>query len=309
MIEISQGGSERLILHTGTDAGPQDTITLPTVTIYNHETGEVLNTGTAYKLDVGRYGYNTPIELSYSEGILRAVWSYALLVDGVTYTGTWEQLLVVSAPYTTPAAVADRFPDDVVIQRLFAEQPEQLRDAEKTVRYVINAFTGQSFSLEANRTYEVLGRGLKELYLPKRLARLTRIEDLKGRVYEGQIDAFTNFSIRKGSSVLPYSAYTDGLTVYGAPIGVREAGRWGNEVYRVTGDWGWTFIPREVSEAANLLVRDSLNADSKYFEMYVDNIRASDWRMEFAKTGDRTTGNAKADILLSRFHTGNWTLI
>lgn len=311
MIEISRGASERLILHTGTDQGPQDTVTPPTIDIYDLETGELLiDNAVSEKIDLGRYAYSTPLWLSYSDRELRAVWSYSIEIDGVVQDGMWEQLITVNVPYTTPAVVADRFPDDEIVQRIYREQPEQLRDAERTVRYVINSFVGQRFTLETNKTYEIRGRGLKELYLPKRLARLTKIEDEDGRVYGGQIDAFTNFSIRKGNDVLPYSAYTDGLTLYGAPIGTRSrTGRWDDKVYLVTGDWGWTFIPHEVTEATNLLVRDSMSPDTKYFEMYVDNIRAADWRMEFVKTGDRTTGNAKADLMLSRFHTGNWTLI
>lgn len=307
MIEIARGTSERLILHTGTSEGPLDAIENPTVTIYDAETGESLVSGVSERIDLGQYAYNTPLWLSTSDRTLRAVWSYRLLINEVEQAGEWEQLLSVSVPYTTPAAVKDRYPNDELLQRA---DIESLRDAEKTVRYVINSFVGQSFSLESNATHEVRGRGLKELYLPKRLARLIRIEDLDGRVYDGHIDAFTNFSIRRGEYTLPYSAYTDGATIYGAPIGIRtEKGRWENRVYRVTGDWGWAFVPQEVTEAATMLIRDSFNPDSKYFEMYVDNIRASDWRMEFAKTGDRTTGNAKADLLLSRFHTGNWTLI
>lgn len=309
MIEIIKGGSETLVLRTGTEDNPQDTETLPSVTIYN-SSDDIVATGTAITTAPGTYEFTTPLAASVNQGIYRLVWSYSLNLNGTITPLTEEEHLRVVTPYVSVERVRDRYPDDDIIQALYAAGGEQLRDAEKTVRYIINSFVGQSFSLEPNITYEVLGRGLKELYLPKRLARLTSITDLDGRVYQGQIDAFTSFSIRRGDDTLLYSAYTDGQTLYGVPIGARgRSGRWGDGVYRVTGDWGWTFVPQEVEEAATMLVKDSFNPDSKYFEMYVDNIRASDWRMEFAKTGDRTTGNAKADLLLSRFHTGNWTLI
>lgn len=309
MIEIIKGSSETLVLRTGTEDVPQDSEALPIVSVYDEANTEIYR-ATANRIDIGVYHFTTPAILSLNEGVYRVVWSYSLLLNGTSTPLTKEQHVVVVTPYISVERVVDRYPEDDTIQALYAAGGEQLRDAEKTVRYIINSFVGQSFSLEPNTTHEILGRGLKELYLPKRLARLTRIEDLDGRLYNGQIDAFTNFSIRRGDDTLLYSSYTDGQTLYGAPIGARSrSGRWGEGIYLVTGDWGWTFVPQEVEEAAGLLVKDSFNPDSKYFDMYVDNIRASDWRMEFAKTGDRTTGNAKADLLLSRFHTGNWTLI
>lgn len=306
MIEIYKNSSEQLILNLGTSEGPTDADagTIPTVTIENYKTGEgLILDAPSTRIDVGVYGYNTPLPLSDTEEMYRATWTFTLGGE----VGTWEQILSVVSPYTTPAAVLDRYPND---EGLAGRTWEEIRDAERTVRHVINSFTGQSFSLEANRTHEVRGTGGTELYLPKRIVRLISVQGLDGRYYGAEINDASRSSLRKTDDILPYSAYTDGATLYGAPVGLRSHRRiWREAVYRVTGDWGWEYIPAEVSEAAILLVRDSFAPDSKYFEMYVDNIRAADWRMEFAKTGDKTTGNARADLLLSRFHRANWVII
>lgn len=306
MIEILRGQSERLILQTGTDEGPKDAVSLPTVEIYDEDDTLIIS-GTSERIGLGEYAFNTPLSLSQGEGEYRAVWYFSIDIAGTIEDGTWEQILIVTTPYTTPAAVRDRYPNDANLQ---AMTDEELRDAERTVRHVINSYVGQSFTLELNRTYEVRGRGINELYLPHRIVNLYNVQDLGGRVFAAEIDLASRFALRKTDDLLPYSAYTDGQTQYGVPIRPAYSVKtWREGIYLVRGDWGWKNVPREVVEAAVMLVRDSANPDSKYFDMYVDNIRASDWRMEFAKTGDRTTGNAKADLLLSRFHTGNWMIL
>lgn len=304
VIEIYKNSSERLILNLGTSEGPMDADAIPTITIEEYDTGEpIVVDALSTRIDIGVYGYNTSLALSATEQMYRATWSFVLNGEA----GTWEQVIAVISPYTTPAAVLDRFPDD---KSLVGRTWEELRDAERTVRHVINSFTGQSFNLEADAVREVRGTGGTELYLPKRIVRLISVQGVDGRYYSAEINDASRSSLRKVDDVLPYSAYTDGATLYGVPVGVRSYTRtWRETLYRVTGDWGWEHIPPEVTEAAVLLVRDAFAPDSKYFEMYVDNIRASDWRMEFAKTGDKTTGNARADILLSRFHSTNWMII
>lgn len=305
MIELYRNGSEQLILNLGTSEGPVDADALPTVSIYDGETGDLISgPDTSTRIDVGTYGYNTPLSLSQTERTLRAVWAFTIGGE----SGTWEQFIQVVTPYVTPSAVKDRFPDNSQIQSL---SYEQLKDTEKLIRHIINAFTGQEFNLETNETYEVRGRGLEELYLPKRLIRLTYLASYDGRMIPAEVNPRTNASLRRTHKPVAYSQpQTVGATMYGVPANwFQRVDKWGDSLYYVTGDWGWERVPSQVTEAALLLVRDYFCSDSKYFEMYVDNIRASDWRMEFARTGDATTGNAKADMLLKPLRRSNITIL
>lgn len=226
----------------------------------------------------------TDLESGYS-----LQWTYT--VGGVAVVKT-EELHIVT-PYVPLSTL-------MLLPELAEFDTFALRKMERLVAGIIDVYTNQTFSRENDAAYIVLGQDSDSLALPKRLIELASVELLDGT------DSITPYPLtayvvtdpdrpwllrrRKDFDVSRRLSPTTNYRFFKYP-----------ELYRVTGDWGWDYVPAEVTRAAEILVKEYFCEDSKYRDKYIANIRAGDWRMEFKVTGDETTGSANADMLLTGF--------
>lgn len=181
----------------------------------------------------------------------------------------------------------------------FVFRPLTMRDfrvVERTVRRVIDSYCRQNFQLRSGETKVTYGQSTNALQLPERLVTLTSVRSgsVGGAAIEASVvhDATSPWSIHTNTSTSLSPRQSDPFESTNYFVSQR---------YYITGDWGWEYVPQEVKDAAAILINDFLDDDAVYREKYIDNIRAADWRMEFAATGNETTGNANADMMLERF--------
>ena len=190
---------------------------------------------------------------------------------------------------------------------------KEVRDIEKAVRHIIQAYTGQQFGMFAG-TLPVRGEGNSALRTPRRLIELVSVD---GR------NAAPNFIVDPEGHIVrhypwgvpPVKADYHGLHMHTGgvihnPNNVRQT-NWSSErTYQLTGRWGYEYIPEAVKEAAKLLVNDYACGDSQYRDRYLVSVVAADWRLQFHSGAYLRTGNVRADQLLSEYVvTRGWGVI
>lgn len=243
--------------------------------------------GTDYSGDADRVSegvYSVPILPSKYDG--DAVLHISYEIDGNSIEE--REGLVFSPPYANIGTINELLPDDDYSER---------KKKERLVASVINAFCGQSFGLY-HFTLRLQGNGADSLHSP------TRLIDVESVVLDDGTDisdyakvSDTNWSVTRKFTLRSNPFFEDrGLFKYGRK-------------YDITGEFGWEFVPSQISQAAAILIKDYEENEAKWREKNVDVIRAADWRMEFAGKPIETTGNINADLLISRFVVPRWAVI
>ena len=285
--------------------------------LYNEETnslGQVVEQGVALPAfygnarATGRFFYEIGPSVTDHPRNLRMTWKYSLESDqGAQRTGSTE--VFVNVPYADIRKLRE-------IKELNDFSDQEIMAMERLVSRIIDSFCGQSFGFEKNKTKTVIGAGSEYLILPDRLWELdniTALDDYERIIRDGQGNVVG--VDRSGRSILEY------VTVdldnpwrirnrrsynYVALDETRTKNFFKNgTIYAVSGNWGYPFVPARVTEATVLLVKTYFYDDSAYRDRYISDIRAGNWRMTFAATGDATTGSANADILLSTYRNIN----
>ena len=224
-------------------------------------------------------------------------WSYAVNQQPVVKR---EQLLIVT-PYISMSALQTN-------PELEGYETYALRAMERLVAGVIDVYTNQTFNREDDVSITVRGQDSDSLPLPKRLVHLDRVELMD---YDQGI---TPYPLTDYVVLDPNDRWTlRRRVVPDMPRKMTPTTRYRffkyPAIYSVTGDWGWEFVPADVTRAATILVREYFCEDAKYRDKFIANIRAGDWRMEFKLTGDETTGSANADMLLTAYRNVGMAII
>lgn len=291
-----------------------------TFTVTDSETGEVID-GLDDKAAVpeGDGVYITKLPPFTDYRTKEITWTYD--VEGVTHT-TEPELVHIVRPYITLSMYNSQAFD---MERL---SPIEFKQLESVVRNVIDSYCRQDFQLESD-TKVVPGGSTNVLQLPARLASLNNIAIVNEAVtagfgYEGEYGDDSEFERARVDSLSLYSLNEYVTFDPGNPwqirrrVGAEHPGRnptqryeffANGRLYAIDGEWGWKQVPPPVQQAAAILVRDYLDDDSKWREKYVGVVRAADWRMEFFATGNETTGNANADMILERYRNYRWEVV
>lgn len=220
-------------------------------------------------------------------------WSYTIQHLSQMIPVVRREELNVVTPYISMAALKTN-------PELEGIEDYALRKMERLVSGIIDVFANQTFSRDNNVSITILGQDSDQLPLPKRIIRLADISMLDHD--EGitpyplneyvMFDPDDRWTLRRRTSHYVQRKFT--------PTTRYRFFKYPS-IYRVTGDWGWEYVPEDVTHAAMILVQEYFCEDAKYRDKFISNIRAGDWRMEFKLTGDETTGSANADMLLTRY--------
>lgn len=224
---------------------------------------------------------------------------------------------------------------------------EEAAAVEAAVRHIINAHTGQSFGYMPNKVIKVEGNGETSLRLPLRLIRVAGVNTLTSHLdTRSFIIVSDGWYIKKGwadstpkvdgtdsqfwgdftDSVFDNNIYSDpdgdgrepivgplssrpgGITVVPGSSGRATSWRT-NYPFEIKGDWGYEKVPAPVVEAAKLLVNDYACMEILYRDRYLDSIKAADWNLSFNSRAWDSTGNVRADQLLSDYVMTDWAVI
>ena len=261
--------------------------------------GDVVVADEAYLvIEDGRphYEYMIGPDVTANIGVYDINWQYSA---GGFQSVSKRQALIVSRPYCEYMDYKQTYEDDPI-------SPGDFQKIEKVVRGVIDSFCRQSFQYDLGMSYTIVGSGHNTLELPRRLVELHEVRVMDSSTDFYNIDEYVTtdpdekYRIRR----LDWNPFGAGMN----PVSNNRLFK-SHRNYRVTGDWGWENVPEPVREAAKILINAYQCADAKYREKFIQTIRAADWRMEFAVTGNETTGNANADTLLSDYKHFMWEVI
>lgn len=255
-----------------------------------------------------------------SDGPVKVVWNFTMSSVPVDKTDHYE----VVTPYLSLEELREILPD---------ASDSEIIAAEAAARHIINAHCGQSFGL-STKSILVEGHGDSALRLPERLIEITGLGTLTATLDpNATIIVSDGWYLKKGwanalSTIESDSAYWNGWDVDNnaapgepgyekpnhGPI-IHAPGVSGTPTvwrddypFRITGRWGWEYVPEPVREAARLLVSDYSCYEASYRDKYLESIKAADWRLQFSSRAWDFTGNVRADQLLSQYVLLNWAI-
>jgi hypothetical protein len=172
---------------------------------------------------------------------------------------------------------------------------------ERQVRHIIQNYTGRKFGPYYSKSMSIQGDGGDTLYLPVPVNSLSSVENNYGDNITELVEVCPN-----DHHLLQRSARFRGVQYYETKRDVF----WNqyelfNERYNfiITGDWGYDYVPTEVSEAATLLIKGSLSDDdiSEMRASGVFQMQLGDFMLKLNADQWGTTGNALADNLLASY--------
>ncbi len=216
------------------------------------------------------------------------------------YTGPGDYLINFTYVLDDLGTKKDTVPVKVYVPYLSmdkiedAEQTSNLDRSQKealafSVTQSIDSFCNRSFQHTIGETKNVMGNGTKTLQLPERIWQLDSVTS--PYVSPTIIDPWNmsttaeNFRIELG---MDYQVF--GLRNFKS-----------GSVYGVTGNWGYHYPPEGIQYVASQLFLLNFCADSTYRDRWVSNINTGQWQMEFARTGNQTTGSAELDNILKKY--------
>jgi hypothetical protein len=68
--------------------------------------------------------------------------------------------------------------------------------------------------------------------------------------------------------------------------------------FAIRGDWGWGYVPQNVTDAADYIILDLMNDDSAYRQHGVTKAKVDAHELTFSDSIFGSTGNIDADVLL-----------
>ena len=301
-----------------TDPDGDISVTVTDYNLFDDETnslGKVVDTGVASQVFYkeiqaeGRYFYQIGPSITLNPRTLKVEWEYSLNGQNRIFRDD----VFISVPYTSLAKLRE-------IKELNGFSDQEVINMERLVSRVIDAYCGQSFGYELDKTKTVNGNGSDYLLLPNRMWELGEVRVLEdyirvvndndGNVVNGEVSGrdVTEYVTRDFDN--PWRIRNRRGYDYVALSEVRNQHFFRNGmIYAVKGNWGYQFVPSKVSEASAILVKTYFYDDATYRDRYLSEIQAGNWRMKFAATGDETTGSANADMLLSSYRNINAAVI
>lgn len=214
-----------------------------------------------------------------SNGVYKVKWEYK--INGDTYID--YDTITVYTPYATENSFFEKYS--------YLDTPDNndmFDSVEKKVRNIINTYCGQKFEYYQNITFTLDGSGGRELSLPLRI--------------ENMSEALSYYSESLGdtttdeSDSIEKSPDSDGWYIrWKSPNGIFKP----YISYKITGDWGWTYVPENVTQAAELLIAEQFNDDNAYRNHGVTDIYMDTHRMRIVEEIVwNSTGYVDADVLL-----------
>lgn len=260
----------------------QTTYTVPataTKLTVTHEWGDIVVTNDTV---VGGGTYNfTPNSI----GVYKFAWKI-----GTTPLST--QHFSIVKPLVSSAEFLAEYPQ-------WSSRSAEFTALEKRIRVVIENYTGQRFGPYVNKSRSVPGDGGDTLELPVRLTALTSVIDNYGddRTNEVEVAAGSNDYLEYQTSLrhIPGHDIKRDITLDRRDYFSHRYD------FTIVGNWGWEFIPTDVTEAAKLLIHDEYSGQLDLRKHGITEAELGDYRYRLSSDFAGTTGNMQADLLLSQF--------
>lgn len=180
-------------------------------------------------------------------------------------------------------------------------EDERFAASEKATRSLIETVTGQKFGPYVGKTIKIQGDGGDTLEVPLRIRSLTSVTDQYAEILTDRVEIaagepyFLQYIDRYRAPF--YQDYKRDLS-----IERRKQDFFTEKLdFVITGDFGWEYVPTAVAEAAKLLIADNLSGRNDLREGGINEAQLGDFSYKLNADQWGTTGNTRADILLSDY--------
>jgi hypothetical protein len=242
-------------------------LTLLVPLVYSHSINSfVSKERLATRTSANNYTYTISAANLYSSGAYKIKWRYIQS----TISKTVDQSINVYQPYISQQEFF------TIYTELSNDFDTKFSHFERLARDIINTICGQSFDYYENKILSFDGTGKDKLYL------YTRIEDILEATLLPNTDITEIVRVDTSSSffiVIPDDWNMD-------------------SIYSIRGNWGWSIVPRNITEAAGILVADLMNDDSAYPQHHVAEVYYDTHRLRFDDSAFFGSGNLEVDTLL-----------
>ena len=231
-------------------------------------------------------------------GAHKVIFSYD--ISSTTYPS--ETHFSVYTPYITGVSF---FTNHADLQTTFGAKFE---DYERKARRIINTYCGQDFDYYGSKSFIIDGYDTRVLRLPFPMDTLTTVVadygDSDAETIHDSSDATLN-NLEKVNSMGNFgSSYavrfknkvSDTRKSYIARAYHNKFNS--KSDYKVTGNFGWRYVPNNVRDAAELLILDLMNDDSEFRRHRIHSVDMDTTRYRFERDFYGSTGNTDADVLL-----------
>lgn len=179
---------------------------------------------------------------------------------------------------------------------------------ERTVRGIVQNYTGQKFGPYVNKSLDIQGDGGDALILPVRVVALSSVgntlgDDLTDMIMVSPNEPSHLLKLNRFSGSNYYEPKRDLWSTQNM-FGIEHT-------FTITGTFGWEFVPIEVSDAASVLIADIMGSDdvAEMRRKGVFEAQIGDFSMRLNADQWGTTGNTVADNLLAGYTTIGFGLI
>lgn len=265
------------------------------VSLYHEFDNLVSGPTSATRTDTGVYTITygqqaSGIYILNSAGKHRVEFTYT--ISGVEHTQS--KYINVFTPYLTAGEFFDLYPE---LEDNFSNNFEALA---KRVRNIIETFCGQSFDFYPNKSISINGNGYANMRLPLPLSNLSEVVQDPGTDAEFVIYNSSIANIEKVKQGFGFdTSWNIRFKKSNTPENMYVLGKFNpDSVYRVTGDYGWRYVPDNVKQASQILIADMMNNDSEYRNHGIYRADIDTMSFYIKDSFYESTGNIEADILL-----------
>lgn len=177
----------------------------------------------------------------------------------------------------------------------------QFAAVERTARLLIQNFTNQKFGPFKGQSMVVQGDGGNSISLPTRITKIISIVDS----YGSDILEFCEIYPNEPTIIQRRAPFTSSFDA-----DIKRDVMWHsyelfkeNISYAIKGDWGWAYVPPEISEAASIMISDALTSSevADLRNQGVIEAQIGDFKLRLNADQWGTTGNTRADSMLSGY--------
>lgn len=272
------------------------------------------------------YKVNVQKTLSVPAGVnkLKIIheWSDIILNDvsvtaSSTYNWTPDSIGVHTLTWKNNSTVISTEYVDVIAQYItsgafftdydkFSDRDEEFAKFERKIRRNLESFCQQKFGPYINKSRKIQGQGGQSLYLPERLLSLQSIVDSYGTIWTAEVIlSESEYFLRKKPSTHSFYSIRPNSALYDIDVKkdiTRDTYDFFKESldYIVVGDWGWNWVPQDISEAMALLIADQYSGVAKQRGNRISKAQFDNYAYEIGDF-ESSTGNSEADQLLAPY--------
>lgn len=268
------------------------------LTVFIYENGVQVHEVAVVVAEPEELSFTLPFFLTQNDRELEIRWAFNYVEDAVTYPYSQTTFVEVVRPIIPIAKVRE------ILGAGFDDH--DVANVEQSVRYIIQAHTGQSFGKFAGAK-RVYGRGDNFLRLPDRLLEFNSLNGSTTWANYASVDNNGwSLSVKGYYGIPPVKADYNGINEFTSPVPITVPQRVApafaaGAAYDIDGIWGWNYVPAQVEEAASLLIHDYSCADATYRDRFLTSMTAADWRIQFHASAFQDTGNVRANQLLEDY--------